>query len=900
MDLCGPMRVQSINGRKYTLVIVDDFSRYTWTKFLRSKDKAAENIMTFIRTIQKLLQHSVRIVRTDNGTEFKNQTLTEFYESLGITQQFAAAKTPQQNEVVERKNRTLVEAARTMLIQSRLPHFMWADAINTACFTQNRTFIHKRFDKTPYEILFNKTPDIFFLKVFGCKCFILNDRTERSKLDPKAREGVFIGYSLQSKAYRVYLRDKRTVIESVNVTFYEMADFAIEHLQTDPSTAVPVASDKAEPNTEHDDVILDSLFRNFYENSQSPPPAYTPESTSTPTAEIPLLTGPDDVPSTPSTPQTNPRGVDDHGFAISPESSPLHTTAAPEPSNSYQDSDQPIITPTPLAHERKWTRAHPVEQIIGDPSQGVRTRSATTNECHYACFLSKNEPSKVSEALADPDWVIAMQDELNQFDRLDVWTLVPKPPQKTIIGTKWVFKNKKDEEGIVIRNKARLVAKGYNQQEGIDYDETFAPVARIEAIRLFLAYAAHKNFTVFQMDVKTAFLNGVLEEEVYVAQPEGFVDPKYPDHVYKLKKALYGLKQAPRAWYDALTEFLVDSGFSKGKIDTTLFIKRQKSDIILIQIYVDDIIFASSNPRLCKHFEKLMKTKFEMSMMGELNFFLGLQVRQLSDGIFINQSKYILEMLKRFNIDGKSSMTTPMSPNNKLDSNPSGKPVDATNYRAIIGSLLYLTSSRPDIVFSTCLCARFQANPKESHLTAVRRILRYLKGTVNLGLWYPKHSGFDLVGYSDADFAGCRMDRKSTSGAVQFLGDKLVCWSSKKQNCVSTSTAEAEYVAAASCCSQILWMKTQLKDYGYTLRHIPIYSDSQSAIAITSNPVHHSRTKHIDLRYHFIKDHVEKGDIDMYFVSSELQLADLFTKALDEKRFQFLVSKLGMLNLEPI
>ncbi|CAH9094710.1 unnamed protein product [Cuscuta europaea] len=522
------------------------------------------------------------------------------------------------------------------------------------------------------------------------------------------------------------------------------------------------------------------------------------------------------------------------------------------------------------------------------------------NECHYACFLSQNEPSKVSDALVDPDWVIAMQDELNQFDRLEVWTLVPKPPQKTIIGTKWVFKNKKDEEGTVIRNKARLVAKGYNQQEGIDYDETFAPVARNEAIRLFLAYAAHKNFTVFQMDVKTAFLNGVLEEEVYVAQPEGFVDPRYPNHVYKLKKALYGLKQAPRAWYDALTEFLVDSGFSKGKIDTTLFIKRQKSDIILIQIYVDDIIFASSNPCLCKHFEKLMKTKFEMSMMGELNFFLGLQVRQLSDGIFINQSKYILEMLKRFNIDSKSSMPTPMSPTNKLDSDPSGKSVDATNYRAIIGSLLYLTSSRPDIVFSTCLCARFQANPKESHLTAVRRILRYLKGTVHLGLWYPKHSGFDLVGYSDADFAGCRMDRKSTSGAVQFLGDKLVCWSSKKQNCVSTSTAEAEYVAAASCCSQILWMKTQLKDYGYTFCHIPIYSDSQSAIAITSNPVHHSRTKHIDLRYHFIKDHVEKGDIDMYFVSSELQLADLFTKALDEKRFQFLVSKLGMLNLEPL
>ncbi|CAH9066792.1 unnamed protein product [Cuscuta europaea] len=663
---------------------------------------------------------------------------------------------------------------------------MWAEAINTACYTQNRTSIHKRFDKTPYKLLFNRTPDISFFKIFGCKCFILNDRTERSKLDPKARDGVFIGYSLQSKAYRVYLRDKQTIIESVNVTFYEMADFATEHLQADPTHALLETSDKADSNSELEGVILNSLFRNFCENSQPSSPPCTPASTSTaphqptPTTEIPLLPGPSDVPSTPSTPQSNHREVDDHGFATMPESSPPHTTATQETSIPYPDSDQPIITPTPLAHERKWTKAHPVDQIIGDPSQGVHTRSATVNECHFACFLSQSEPSNISEALLDPDWVIAMQDELNQFKRLDVWTLVPKPQKKTIIDMKWIFKNKRDEEGTVVQNKARLVAKGYNQQEDIDYDETFAPVARIEAIRLFLAYVAHKNFTVFQMDVKTAFLNGILEEEVYVTQPEGFVDPRFPDHVYKLKKALYGLKQAPRAWYDALTEFLVDSSFSKGKIDTTLFIKRQKSDIILIQIYVDDIIFASSNPRLCKHFEKLMKTKFEMSMMGELNFFLGLQVRQLSDGIFINQSKYILEMLKRFNIDDKSSMTTPMSPNNKLDSDPSGKPVDATNYRAIIRSLLYLTSNRPDIVFSTCLCARFQANPKESHLTAVRRILRYLKDTVNLGLWYPKHSGFDLVGYSDADFAGCRMDRKSTSRAVQFLGEKLICWSSKK------------------------------------------------------------------------------------------------------------------------
>ncbi|CAH9101308.1 unnamed protein product [Cuscuta epithymum] len=860
--------------------------------------------MTFIRTMQNYLQQNVKIIRTDNGTEFKNEELTEFYEVQGITQQFSAAKTPQQNGFVERRNRILLEAARTMLIQSKLPHFMWADAINTACFTQNRTVIHKRFDKMPYEIVFKRLPNIAFFRVFGCKCYIMNDRDARGKLDPKENEGIFIGYSTNSKAYRVYLKDRRTVMESINVSFYEMADLASEHFHTEPLTSAnnetPSSSGVGGQGgvTRSDEhVILDSLFEHFYSQPHASP------TTNATTYQIPLLPAPNaeetNTPTQNDDEHTENEAEHEPTTPVNdqPEEAATQETPEAQPEQEYSDPDHPIITPLPLQHERKWTRAHPPELIIGDPSQGVRTRTTSINECLFSCFLSQKEPSKMTEALADPDWVIAMQEEMKQFERLKVWTLVPRPYKKTIIGTKWVFKNKKDEQGVIVRNKARLVAKGYNQQEGIDYDETFAPVARIEAIRLFLAYAAHKSFTVYQMDVKTTFLNGDLKEEVYVAQPDGFVDPERPNHVYKLRKALYGLKQAPRAWYEALSDFLVESGFSKGKIDLTLFIKRHKGDIMLIQIYVDDIIFASSNPNFCKKFSNLMHTKFEMSMMGELNFFLGLQIKQMPDRIFINQSKYIHDMLKRFKMDNKSTMKTPMSPSQKLDSDPAGKPVDATNYRAIIGSLLYLTSSRPDIVFATCLCARFQANPKESHLNAVGRILRYLKGTVNLGLWYPKESGFYLVGYSDADFAGCKLDRKSTSGGAQFLGDKLVCWSSKKQNCVSTSTAEAEYVAAASCCSQILWMRTQLKDYGFTFSHIQIYSDSQSAIAITCNPVHHSRTKHIDLRYHFIKDHVEKGTVDMYFVSTKLQLADIFTKALDEKRFNFLISKLGMLNL---
>ncbi|GJX55584.1 retrovirus-related pol polyprotein from transposon TNT 1-94 [Tanacetum coccineum] len=427
-----------------------------------------------------------------------------------------------------------------------------------------------------------------------------------------------------------------------------------------------------------------------------------------------------------------------------------------------------------------------------------------------------------------------------------------------------------------------LQSKGYAQKEGIEFEESFAPVARLEVVRLFIAYAAHKSFIVYQMDVKTTFLYEPLKEEVYVNQPDGFVDPYHPDQVYRLKKALYGLKQAPRAWYDELSNFLVSKGFSKGSIDPTLFITKHGEDILLVQIYVDDIIFGSTNPKLSKRFEKLMHNKFDMSMMGELKFFLGIQIHQSPRGIFINQAKYAQEILKKHGMTSCDSIGTPMATKH-LDADLSGTPVDQTKYRSMVGALMYLTASRPDIVHATCYCARYQAKPTEKHLTAVKRIFRYLKDSINMGLWYPKDTGFELTAFSDSDHAGCLDSRKSTSGGIQFLGgDKLVSWSSKKQDCTSMSSAEAEYVSLSACCAQVLWMRTQLTDYGFHFDKIPMYCDSKAAIAISCNPVQHSRTKHIDVRYHFIKEQVEKGIVELFFVGTEYQLADLFTKALSE------------------
>nr|GEV15606.1 retrovirus-related Pol polyprotein from transposon TNT 1-94 [Tanacetum cinerariifolium] len=425
----------------------------------------------------------------------------------------------------------------------------------------------------------------------------------------------------------------------------------------------------------------------------------------------------------------------------------------------------------PQVSKYRWTKDHPSEQVHGNPSRPLQTRRQLAIDpeiCMYALIVSTAEPKNIKEAMADSAWIEAMQEELHQFNRLQ------------------------DEDQTVIRNKARLVAKGYAQEEGIDFERSFAPVARLEAVRIFIAYAAHKSFPIYQMDVKTTFLNGPLKEEVYVAQLDGFVNPDHPE-----------------------------------------------------------------------------------------------------------KAKYTLEILHKHGMDKGQSNGTPMATKPKLDADLSGNPVDQTDYRCKIGSLMYLTSCRPDIMQAVCFCARYQSRPTEKHLKEVKRIFRYLRGTVNMGLWYPKGYNFGLTAFSDALHARCIDSYKSTSGGIQFLGDKLVSWMSKKQNYIAMSSAEAEYMALSVSCAQVMWMWTQLQDYGFNYNKIPLYRDSQLTIAISCNLVQHSRTKNIHTRYHFIKEQVENSIIELYFVRTEYQLADMFTKALPEDRFKYLVRRIGMRCLTP-
>nr|GEX89216.1 copia-type Pol polyprotein [Tanacetum cinerariifolium] len=592
----------------------------------------------------------------------------------------------------KRKNRTLIEAARTMLADSLLPIPFWAEAVNTACYVQNRVLVTKPHNKTPYELLLDRTPSIGFMRPFGCPVTILNTLDPLGKFDGKADEGFLLGYSVNSKAFRVFNRNQPNSSASIQGNF-DAGKIGKESVSTQQYVLLPLWSTGFQtPQNIDVDVSFDDK-ENESEVHVSPSSSDKPRNMMQRLKEklkerviAPVTAvGPN---STNSTNSFNVVGPSDNVF------SNLKTSIT--------------ISPIPTTRVHK---DHPVTQIIGDLSSTPQTRSMTR-------MVKEQEPKRVHQALKDPSWIEAMKEKLLQFKMQKVWVLVDLPKGKRAIGSKWVFRNKKDERGIVIRNKARLVARGHTLDEGIDYKEVFAPVARIEAIRLFLAYASFMGFMVYQMDVKSAFLYGTTEEEVYVCQPLGFEDPDYPD-----------------------------------------------------KVYVDDIIFGSTNKELCKAFEKLMKDKFQMSSMGEITFFLGLQVKQKDNVIFISQDKYVDEILRKFGLTDGKLASTPIDTKKPLLKDPNGEDVDV-------------------------------------------HIYRYLKGKPHLGLWYSKDSPFNLVAYSDSDYTGASLDRKFTTGGCQFLGCRLISWQCKKQTVVPTSSTEAKYIAAASCCAQVLWIQNQLLDYG--------------------------------------------------------------------------------------
>ncbi|GJR48815.1 putative ribonuclease H-like domain-containing protein [Tanacetum coccineum] len=789
MDLFGPTFVKSIMGKMYCLVVTDDYSRFSWVFFLAKKDETSGILKNFITRIENQLNHKVKITRCDNGTEFKNYEMNQFRGTKGIKREFSTARTLQQNGVAERKNMTLIEAAKTMLADSLLPIPFWVEAVNTACYVRNRVLVTKPHNKIPYELLIGRTPIISFMRPFGYPVTILNTLDHLGKFDGKADEGVLVGYSINSKAFRVYNHRTRKVEENLHVKFLENKSnvagngpkwlFDINSLTNTmnyqpvsagnrtngnagietnsdagqagkervpdkeyillplmhTSSYVPSSSEEdmsspnddaaskkveEEPANKEDQTLKDAVNKIMNPEKEATEHSYDVKNQFEAECNKHLFQGLDTRTSSTNSFNTvntlvNTASASRTFYPVGPSSGPpLISFDGSLPIDVHEYPDTPLMPNLDDTAEPQGTsifdNAYDDDDFYNSPfvDQGVGAE-VDFNNMEPSIVLS---PIPTTRALDDESWVEAIQEELLQFKLLNAWTLVDLPYGKKAIGTKWVFRNKKDQRGFVIRNKARLVAQGHRQEEGIDYDEVFALVARSEAIRLFLAYASYMDFTMYQMDVKSAFLYGIIEEEVYVSQPPGFVDPKFPNKVYKVEKALYGLHQAPRAWYETLSNYLLDNRFRRGTIDKTLFIKKIKNDILLVQVYVDDIIFGS--------------TKKSLST---------------------DQDKYVYDILKKFGFSSVKTASTPMETYKSLSTNAAEPNVDGHLYRSMIGSLMYLTSSRPDIMFAL-----------------------YLKGQPTLGLWYPKDSPLDLIAYSDSDYAGASIDRKYTTGGCQFLG----------------------------------------------------------------------------------------------------------------------------------
>jgi hypothetical protein len=466
-----------------------------------------------------------------------------------------------------------------------------------------------------------------------------------------------------------------------------------------------------------------------------------------------------------------------------------------------------------------------------------------------------------------------------------------------VIGVKWVYKTKYNADGKVEKHKERLVAKGFKQQHGIDYNETFAPVARLDTIRMVLSIATQNNWKVYQMDVKSTFLNDILEEEVYIKQPPGYEVLGEEHKVYKLKKALYGLKQAPRAWYSRIDSYFVNNGFSKCANEPTLYVKvNDEGEILIVCLYVDDLIFTGNMS--INSFKEAMEREFDMTDLGLMKYFLGIEVTQNEQGIFICQSKYANDVLKRFKMENVNPTPTPVALGLKLSKNDESPSVDANLFKRLVGSLMYLTATRPDIMYGVSLISRFMEKPKESHWKDGKRVLRYIAGTKRFGILYASSDNYKLIGYTNSDWGGNMDDRKITLGYIFHLGSGAISWASQKQPIVALSSAEAEYVAATSAACQVVWMRRVLSD----LRHpqeepTKIYIDNNSAIALSKNHVFHKRSKHIDTRYHFIRELVNNGDIYLEFCRSKEQLADIFTKPLAKNVFEHLREEIGIADI---
>lgn len=527
---------------------------------------------------------------------------------------------------------------------------------------------------------------------------------------------------------------------------------------------------------------------------------------------------------------------------------------------------------------------------------GIFKSKVYSTQCQqYRMDPIRTEPNDVLEAMSNNNWREAMEEEYKSLIRNKTWKLVPSLANQKVIGNKWVFRIKRDIEGRVLKHKARLVAKGFLQTSGVDYHETFSPVIKASTLRIILTITVSRGWSVKQVDINNAFLNGKLNEVVFMNQPEGFVDKRNPTFVCRLEKALYGLKQVPRAWYERPKMTLLEWKFTNSRADSSLFFFMNHKHVIFCLVYVDDIVVTRNDHNLLQSFIDRLNAQFALKDMGELHHFLGVEVKMNESRLHLTQTKYIRDLLKRFNLEHLKPCAIPMTVGKYISKDDGEKMLDFSLYRSAIGGLQYLSHTRPDISFAVNKLSQFLQAPSDIHWKAVKRIFRYLKGTIKQGIWIQRTDRIDVTGFADADWASCPDDRRSTAGYCVYLGDTLVSWSSKKQQFVARSSTKSEYRALAHVSAKITWIESLLKEINLQPASSPIlWCDNLSASVLASNPVYHARTKHIELDIHFVRDKVLEGKLKIQYIPSSDQTADLMTKPLSQTRFLLLKDKLGV------
>ena len=839
-DVCGPMSCNSIGGSRYFVTFVDDFSRYVVVYTMKHKSEVLSKFKQFLEMAETLHDRKLKVLQSDNGGEYNSNEFRDFLIERGIQKYETIPYSPQQNGVAERTNRTLMEKVRCMLHHSGLTLKFWAEALSTATYVKNRSPTSAFGEGTPFERWYKQKPDVEHLRVFGCRAYAHVPDEKRKKLDRKSTKCIFIGYPDHSKGYKLFDPVSGKILLSRDVIFVE------NDLQN-----------SAEKTEQLNELLPDDWFE----------------------------------------------------IGAEAESVGYEQVLDYVPENiGHEAVEQVQIDIDAAAGEILQEHEDPVQIAPEGRPHRVRNSPDRFGEWEYLYLVSgsQEEPRSFREALRSDNsekWKEAADTEMHSLMKNETWELVKLPTGKTALGCKWVFKNKDDPDGGISRYKARLVAQGCSQKYGVDYQDVFAPVVKYNSIRTVLAIANEFNMEVHQMDVKSAYLNGEIDTDIYMRQPEGYVDSGKPELVCKLKKSLYGLKQSGRCWNIVIDKYLKMEGYTQSTADPCIYVKiesrQDKSVLMLIALYVDDTVLCCNDMEFLKAEKLKLCSRFEMEDMGEIHHLLGMTIRRSRETktMTIDQKCYLEKVLKRFGMADCKPVATPMEPGKHYGkSSEAEEGIDIGEYQAIIGSLIYASiATRPDLSASVGVLSRFMAKPGREHWAGVKRVLRYIKGTLDHGLKFVDCDDFSLYGYSDADWAGEVDSRRSTSGYLFRLGGCSVSWRSKRQTSVALSSTEAEYIALCSAAQEAVWLRNLMQSVHVKQeKATTIHEDNQGAIVLARNPKDHPRTKHIEIKYHYVRETVEKNHINLKYCPTKEMVADIFTKALPRPAFESLRSLMGV------